>query len=198
MPPPAGRTTGIAPFSLVSCPLSQKDMHMAKSCTNLDLDAFDQTKEAVSHDPATGTGSFTTLTRWEDGARARTSARSFSIETDEPAPLGGTDAAVDPMELLLASLGTCLTIGWVTHAARRDVEFRDLSIEVEGDYDLRGYLAIDDAVRPGFGTIRYTVHVDTDADAQTLDEIRHAAERTSPMFDNVLNGTRIEADVTHA
>lgn len=167
-----------------------------KSCTNLDLKAFDDTRAAVEADPSAGEGSFATVTRWEDGARARTTARSFSIETDEPAPLGGTDAAVDPMELLLASLGTCLTIGWVTHAARRGVDFRDLSIEVEGDYDLRGYLAIDNQVRPGFGAIRYTVHVDTDADAATLDEIRHAAERTSPMFDNVLNGTRVEARVT--
>lgn len=41
--------------------------------------------------------------------------------------------------------------------------FRDLAIEVEGDHDLRGYLAIDDDVRPGFGRVRYTVTVDTDA-----------------------------------
>lgn len=171
---------------------------MAKSCTTLDLDAFEQTKAAVTQDPSAGQGAFTTVTRWEDGARARTTARSFSIETDEPAPLGGTDAAVDPMELLLASLGTCLTIGWVTQAARRGVDFRDLSIEVEGDYDLRGYLSIDDEVRPGFGAIRYTVHVDSDADRETLEEIRHAAERTSPMFDNVLNGTRVDARIQAA
>jgi len=49
------------------------------------------------------------------------------------------------MELILASLGTCLTIGWVTQAAKRGVDFRRLEIKVEGDYDLRGYLAIDDA-----------------------------------------------------
>ena len=50
------------------------------------------------------------VTTWEDGARAQTSARSFQIATDEPLPLGGTERAVDLMELLLASLGTCLTI----------------------------------------------------------------------------------------
>jgi hypothetical protein len=31
------------------------------------------------------------------------------------------------------------------------------------------------------------------APAETLEDIRQAAERTSPMFDNVLNGARIEA-----
>lgn len=87
---------------------------MTKTCTSLDLSAFDATRSAVEKDPAAGVGGFRTVTTWEDGARARTTARSFTIETDEPAPLGGTDAAVDPMELLLAAAGTCLTIGWVT------------------------------------------------------------------------------------
>ena len=167
-----------------------------KTCTNLDLAAFDQTRAAVAADPTLGRGAFKTTTTWEDAARARTSARSFSIETDEPAPLGGTDRAVDPMELLLASLGTCLTIGWVTQAAKRGVDFRNLAIDVDGDYDLRGYLALDEDVRPGFGAIRYTVRVDSDASPQVLDEIRAAAERTSPMFDNIRQGAPIEARVT--
>ena len=102
------------------------------------------------------------------------------------------------MELLLASLGTCLTIGWVTQARKRDVDFRNLSIDVEGDYDLRGYLALDEEIRPGFSAIRYTVSVDTDAPEEVLDEIRRAAERTSPMFDNILNGAAIEATVEKA
>ena len=92
---------------------------MPPSCTNLDLDALRATTDAVTASPEAGRGSFSSVTRWEDGARARTTARSFVIETDEPAPLGGTDAAVDPMELLPAAVGTCLTIGWVTQAAKR-------------------------------------------------------------------------------
>jgi organic hydroperoxide reductase OsmC/OhrA len=89
---------------------------MPKSCTTIDLEAFDQTKAAVAADPSAGQGSFKSTTVWEDGARARTTARTFSLETDEPAPLGGTDQNIDPMELLLAAVGTCLTIGWVTNA----------------------------------------------------------------------------------
>jgi hypothetical protein len=91
------------------------------------------------------------------------------------------------VELLLASLGTCLTIGWVTQAAKRGVDFRDLTIEVRGEYDLRGYPALDD-VRSGFSEIGYSVKVESDASADVLDEIRVAAERTSPIFHNVING----------
>jgi uncharacterized OsmC-like protein len=167
----------------------------APSCTTIDLSAYDSTKAAVAADPTVGTGSFTTTTTWEDGARARTTARSFSIETDEPSPLGGTDKAVDPMELVLAAVGTCLTIGWVTGAARRGVEFHSLRIEVSGDFDLRGYLDLDANVRPGFSGLRYAVHVDTDADPAVLEEIKVAAERTSPMFDNVAHATPITGHI---
>ncbi len=170
---------------------------MAGSCHSVDLDAFDTTRAAVRDDPAVGRGAFRTVTQWEDGTRARTTARSFAIETDEPAPLGGTDQAVDPMELLLASLGTCLTIGWTTQAAKRGVDFRALRVEVTGDYDLRGYLGLDEDVRPGFPHIDYTVQVDSDAPPDVLDEIRRAAERTSPMFDNIAHGASITATLDH-
>lgn len=165
------------------------------SCSTLDLAAYDATKATLARDPAGAVGSFTTVTTWEDGARARTTARSFTIETDEPAPLGGTDKAVDPMELVLAAVGTCLTIGWVTAAARRGIDYRGLRIEVAGEFDLRGYLDLDPQVRPGFSGIQYTVHVDTDADPAVLEEIKAAAERTSPMFDNVANQTAVTGRV---
>lgn len=170
---------------------------MTKSCTTLDLDAFEATRSAVRADPGVGQGSFQASTEWVDGARARTTARSFTVETDEPSPLGGTDQALDPMELLLASVGTCLTIGWVTHAARRGVDFRDLRIDVMGDYDLRGYLGVDET-RPGFGSISYTVHVSTDADDSVLEEIRTAAEAGSPMADNAAHLTPLEGAVVRA
>ena len=168
---------------------------MTRSCFSLDMDTFDQTKEAIRNDPNLGQGTFTTVTEWVDGSLARTTARSFSIETDEPTPLGGTDKAIDPMELLLAAVGTCLQIGWVTHANRRGIDFRSLRIETQGDYDLQGYLGLDRNIPPGYVNISYTVEVDTDADPAVLEEIRVAAENGSPVTQNVLKGTPIRSDV---
>jgi uncharacterized OsmC-like protein len=159
------------------------------------MDTFKQTTEAIRNDPKLGQGNFVTVTEWTDGSQARTTARSFTIETDEPAPLGGTDKAIDPMELLLAAVGTCLQIGWVTHANRRGVEFRSLRIETRGDYDLSGYLAIDPNIPPGFLNITYSVEVDTDAEPAILEEIRAAAEKGSPVTQNVLQGTPIHSEI---
>lgn len=171
---------------------------MGTSCTSIDLDAFDATRLAVAEDPEAGQGSFTTVTEWVDGARAHTTARSFAIDTDEPEPLGGTDEGVDPMELLLAAVGTCLQIGWVTQAAKRDIDLQGLRIEVEGDYDLRGYLDLDEEVRPGFSQLRYTVEVEADATDEELEELRVAAESSSPMFDNARHRTPVEGTLRAA
>jgi len=168
---------------------------MAGTCTSLDIETFRATRDHVAENPADGKGAFETVTYWQDGAQAVTKARSFTIETDEPSALGGQDQHIDPMELLLASLGTCLTIGWVNQANFRGLDYRDLKIRVHAPFDLRGYLGVSDEVRPGFTEIAYTVEVDTDADAETLEEIRKAAEAGSPMFDNILNPTAIRGEV---
>jgi uncharacterized OsmC-like protein len=152
---------------------------------------MEKTKRHIAENPADGKGAFEAVTEWQDGAVAVTKARSFILKTDEPTPLGGTDSAIDPMELLLASLGTCLTIGWVTHARKRGIDFRDLKIKVHAPYDLRGYLALDKQVRPGFLNLEYDVEVDSDADPKVLEEIKQAAEAGSPMLDNIRNATPV-------
>lgn len=110
---------------------------MTNGLNALNLEAYEATRDAVSRDPDAGKGSFEAITEWSEGAQAVTRARSFTIETDEPESLGGRDEQIDPMELLLASLGTCLTIGWVTKARQRDVDFRSLRIRVSAPFDLR-------------------------------------------------------------
>ena len=166
------------------------------SCSTLDMETFAATKSHVAQNPEDGKGTFETVTEWQDGAKAVTRARSFVIDTDEPTPLGGTDQAIDPMELLLGALGSCLTIGWVTQANLRGVDYRRLKITVKAPFDLRGYLALDEDVRPGFGDLEYDVEVDSDADEAVLEEIKAAAEATSPLFDNILRPTGISGKIS--
>lgn len=161
----------------------------------LGLGALERTRQRILVEPESGRERLTTVTRWTAGAMARTQARQFRVETDEPQALGGTDQAADPLELLMAALGSCLTIGWVKQCQRRGVTLRRVAVTVEAGYDLRGYLDLDADVRPGLQGLHYTVEVDCDADAETLAAIKSAAERTSPLFDNIFNGTAVRGDV---
>ncbi|MBT3778073.1 MAG: OsmC family protein [Flavobacteriaceae bacterium] len=170
---------------------------MTGSCSTLNLLAYNDTKEAIKKDPSKGKGEFKTVTIWKDGALAETTARSFTIKTDEPTPLGGGDTAIDPMELLLGALGSCLTIGWITQANLKRIKYKNLKIEVTAPFDLQGYLALDKNVRPGFSELKYQVQVETDAEKEILEEIRKASEKLSPMFDNILNKTKIEGEIIY-
>lgn len=170
---------------------------MSGTCKSLDIETFSKTKEAVKKDPSLGKGTFKAETIWKDGAVAVSKARSFEITTDEPQPLGGGDTGIDPMELLLASLGSCLTIGWVTQANLHNIDYDNLKITVSAPYDLRGYLNLDKKVRPGFPEINYEVEVESDAEEEILQQIKKAAENTSPMFDNIANGAPISGTVNH-
>lgn len=168
---------------------------MARSCFQIDIGAFEDFAKKVQADPEAGRFTFRTVTHWEGGAVTRTVARHFELKADEPSALGGTDSAPDPVELLLASIATCFAIGFVTHAARRGIDFRDLQIVTEGDLDLRGYLGLDPSVRPGYARIRYTVKVDADADPEVLEELRQLAHRLSPMIETVTHGVPVEGRI---
>jgi uncharacterized OsmC-like protein len=162
-----------------------------------DLVEQNRTRNRIADNPGEAPGRFTTVTEWENGAQTRSFARRFSVTTDEPFELGGEDAAMDPMELLLAAMGSCLTIGWAKQAEMRQIVLRKLRVTVEANYDLRGYLALDGNVRPGFQAISYSVDVDSDADKVTIAEIKAAVENTSALFDNILNSTPVHGAVVH-
>lgn len=166
----------------------------AKSCFNIDIEKMNKFIQTVKDDPEKGRFTFKTETVWQDGSVSKTKARNFEIKTDEPEPLGGKDSGIDPIELLLGSVASCISIGFATQAAKRGIDLKDFSIETEGDIDVRGYFGLDGA-RPGFNNIRYKIKVDSDAPEKELKKILEIAEATSPMFDNISNGVSISSQL---
>lgn len=69
-------------------------------------------------------------------------------------------------ELLLAALGSCLSVGDAANAAAMGIELDDLRFELEGDIDLRSFLRISEDVRPGYDSLTCTAFVDADAAAR--------------------------------
>jgi uncharacterized OsmC-like protein len=163
-----------------------------KSCFNIDIEKMNEFIETVKQDPEKAKFTFKTETVWQDGSISKTKARKFEITTDEPEVLGGKDSGIDPIELLLGSVATCVAIGFATQAAKRGIDLKDFTIETEGDIDVRGYFGFE-GTRPGFQNVRYTLKVKSDAPEQELKEILKIAEATSPMFDNVSRGVPISS-----
>ena len=108
------------------------------------------TRKAIADDAANAHAVFTaqgTLVGVTE-VDIKTGAHRFTV--DEPPALGGADAAANPVQYALASLGSCQAITYRFWAAQLGVELDSITVRVEGDLDLRGFFGVDDGVRPGF------------------------------------------------
>jgi hypothetical protein len=80
----------------------------------------------------------------------------------------------------------------VYHAAVRGIKLDEVESALEGDLDLRGFLAISDQVRAGYQEIRVNFKVKTDLEnLETLKELM----RLSPVYDVVKNGPQVIVQV---
>ena len=158
--------------------------------------------EAIGADPALGDARFHAVTEWRGASRVTTRTlplrlgndaieRAHVIEGDEPRELFGSDAAANPVELLLSALGSCMTITGAANAAMMGIELRSLSVETHGDLDLRGALGIDPAIRAGLQTIECTVRIDSAAPREQLEELVQSIVLGSPVFDSVSRSIHI-------
>lgn len=72
---------------------------------------------------------------WEPGPlRCEVAAADFTILVDEPESDGGTGAAPQPTDLLLASAASCFTLAVVHSAAKRAISLQRLRVDVVGHY----------------------------------------------------------------
>lgn len=158
----------------------------------IDVDKLTALIDAVKADPSKGQVEFTSKTQWVDGAHSKTKIRGFALEADEPQGLIGSDKAPNAVELVLASLGSCLIVGFAYNAAAMGINIRSLEIDIEGNLDLRGFLGISDSIRPGYQKITATCRIDSDASRGRLEELCSHVRRTSPVGDIVGNAEPLE------
>lgn len=128
-----------------------------------------------------------------DGLQVDNSVRNFSIRMDEPANLGGTDTGMNPVEALLAALGSCLTIVAGAFAEAHEIELETFWVELEGDLDPDGFLQGAEGVRNGFQEVRFTPHIKTSASEEKVREFMAFIKSRCPVSDTMMNGTQIIA-----
>jgi uncharacterized OsmC-like protein len=159
------------------------------------------TRQAVADDPAKAQALFSaqgTLVGVTE-VDIRTGAHTFKV--DEPAALGGADVAANPVQYALASLGSCQAITYRFWAAQLGIAFDKLTVRLEGDLDIRGFLGFDDTVRPGLTAVRVEVTVTGPESAERYAEPAAAVDEHCPVLDlfrNPVPVTRVIAATTVA
>lgn len=125
------------------------------------------------------------------GLQVETSARDFKILLDEPEDLGGTNAAMNPVEALLCALGACQTIVAAAFAKAKKFSFEEFHVELEGDLDPDGFLGKNKDVRKGFSEIRFVMHFKTDEPMERCVEFSDFIEETCPVGDCLAHGVKL-------
>ena len=122
-------------------------------------------------------------------------ARGFEIRGDEPPEFLGENTAPNPQELLFAGMNACMMATFVIGASIRGITLDALSIETEGDLDLRGFLGLNATIKPGFDTIRYTIRVSGNGTQEDYEAIHDAVIRTSPNRFNIAMPINLEGEL---
>jgi uncharacterized OsmC-like protein len=184
-------------------------MSVTTSVNGIDVQTLDQTIEAIKGDPGLAQFTFKTQTEWERGTTSRAQVTSFThagqevehkqvhaLVGCEPEVLVGNDRGPNAVELALAALGFCYSVGFAANAAAKGYELEQMSYEVEGDLDLRNFVGIEDGPRPGFTEIRVQGRAKArNASAQELQELCRYVQDTSPVKDILANPVPIKTSI---
>ena len=101
----------------------------------------------------------------------------------------------EPGVLGRAALASCLAITYGMWAARLGVAFDSLEVDLQADYDVRGELGVDDAVRPGYAAMRYVVTVTSPSAEADVLRVLDTADRHSSYRDIFANGVPLAREV---
>jgi uncharacterized OsmC-like protein len=178
----------------------------SQKLNGIDRAALKNLVDTVTAKPSAGKVGFAVATNWRGGTKSETRVesyklggreigRTFTINSDEPRELCGTNTHANPQEILMAALNACMTVGYVAGATVHGIELESLTIETEGELDLRGFLGLDPNVKPGYNELHYTVRIKGDGTAEQFQAIHENVMKTSPNRWNLANPIRLTADL---
>lgn len=179
-------------------------MHTNTTVNGIDVEALKKVAGEVAEDPTKGMVGFRVTSHWAGGTKTQSTVngytmagreieKSFQIEADEPQELLGENTAPNPQELLMAAFNSCMMVGYIAGAAMEGINLEKCEIHTEGELDLRGFLGLDNQVRPGYEHLRYTVTIKGDGTAEQFEAIHQNVIRTSPNRWNLANDIRLES-----
>jgi uncharacterized OsmC-like protein len=116
-----------------------------------------------------------------------------SQRTGSDHAVGGDHDLPNPGDLLCAALAVCGDGSIRMIADLLDIPILDLRVEVTGDVDIRGCLAIDRSVRVGFRsmTCRVQLRVPSDIDPKRVSTLQKQAERSCVNLDTLRSGVPV-------
>lgn len=110
--------------------------------------------------------------------------------------VGGDDDRPNPGHLLCAALAACLESTTRILADHFGVQIDDLTVEVAGEVDVRGCLAVDRGVRPGFRHIGAEIRIRPapGTDPVRVQQILGQVEALCVTLDTIRHGVQVDVE----
>ncbi len=184
-------------------------MAIRTTLNGVNVDQLLGTIDAIKANPELARFQFRATSQWQGGAQMRAAIQGFHgagtedtsrekpfyLVGDEPPMLLGTNTGPNAVELVLAALASCLSVGFVYNAAAQGIRVDSLDFSMEGDLDLRAFLGLSDQVRPGYENIRVRYRVKADAPREKLEALCEYVQRTSPVLDMLRNPVPVSIEM---
>lgn len=148
--------------------------------------------KAIKLRPSVGQGVATTTVRVREGVTCDIEDGQWKLVADESPGEGGAGLGPDPGVFGRAALGTCLAMGYKQWAEYLEVPLESVEVVVEAGYDARGMFGVDDSVKPGWTSLRYTVNIASTAAEAKVREVIDMADRLSPLLDDFSRPLKVD------
>ncbi|MCH8992420.1 MAG: OsmC family protein [Acidobacteria bacterium] len=170
----------------------------------VNVEALLDARKALSEAPEAAKFQWRAKCEWLRGTHSRSTVEGFfglgeeqmhkskfTFDADHPEVFASEDHGATPVEIVLASLASCLTAGIASVAQLREIQLHSVTATVEGGMDIQGILGMDSDVRPGFDGIKVTYKIDADATPDEIKALVAQSQKRSAVFDVVANPTNV-------
>jgi len=123
------------------------------------------------------------------GMVVESQASGFKVITDEPPALRGTNTGMNPVEMMLCALGSCMTTVAAFFAREAKVDLKGFRVELEGDLDPAGFMGMG-TTRVGLQEIRYKMFIKTESPSEQVEKLIAIIKTRCPVGDSLLNGVK--------
>ncbi len=119
----------------------------------------------------------------------------FSLYTDQPIAMGGTNTGPNPLQYLLVSLTGCiLSVGRII-ANQKRIELRGMAASVEGDIDVDVLMGRTSDGCAGFSSMKVAVSIDADMTDEEKKAFIEEIDNRCPVSQNLLGATDVRIEL---
>ncbi|MDH7445961.1 OsmC family protein [Aquimarina sp. 2201CG14-23] len=171
-----------------------------KLINGIDIEGLQQYVDTITKTPSEAISKYGIKAEWKGGVKTEITTlnqkvgdkeieKQFQFTIDEPNELLGTNSYPTPQDYLLGGLAGCMMVGFVAGAANNNIELESVTLTINGDLNLRGFLSVDEQAPVGFEELKFNYDVKGNGTQADYDAIIENVRKTSPnyrtMTDNV-------------